>query len=119
MSISQSTHDYQILKAIKDFFKAGYLNPKTEDINNLEQALLCKDSSFYYNSTPESFYLFFEKYPMHTRKLLDFNDFKLFYSLKKKKLYLNEGGFEEMLNIAKNMNSGRDDISKSRRIIND
>jgi hypothetical protein len=119
LSISQSTHDYQILKAIKDFFNAGYLNPKSENINNLEKALLCKDSSFYYNSTPESFLPFFEKYPMHTRKLLDFNDFKLFYSLKKNKMYLNEKGFEEMQNIAKNMNSGRDDISKSRRIIND
>jgi hypothetical protein len=56
---------------------------------------------------------------MYTRKLLDFNDFKLFYSLKKNKLYLNEKGFEEMQNIANNMNSGRDGISKSRRIIND
>lgn len=50
---------------------------------------------------------FFEKYPMYTRKYLDFLDFKIFYLLKKEKQYLNPKGFEKMFLLAKNMNSSR------------
>nr|YP_010146935.1 hypothetical protein K4014_mgp32 [Cyclocybe aegerita]YP_010146965.1 hypothetical protein K4014_mgp02 [Cyclocybe aegerita]QQP21444.1 hypothetical protein [Cyclocybe aegerita]QQP21474.1 hypothetical protein [Cyclocybe aegerita] len=116
LSISQSTHDYFVLKAIKDFFKSGYLDPKVENIDNLDKALQCKDSSFYYNSSPESILPFFDEYPMYTRKLLDYLDFKKFFLLKKDKRYLTTEGFEEMASIAKNMNSGRSDISNYRRI---
>ena len=115
LSISQSSHDFAVLKAIKIFFNAGYLYPKIENIDNLEKAKSCKDSSFYYNSTPETFFNFFENYPMLTRKLLDYQDFKIFYSLKKNKAYLTNKGFEEMYNIAINVNSGRNKISKYRK----
>lgn len=115
LSISQSTHDYSVLKAIYKFFNAGYLDPKEESIDSLEKAKLCKDNSFYYNSTPETFIPFFDRYPMLTRKYLDFLDFNKFYLLKKDKAYLTDKGFEEMQNIALNMNSGRDDITKTRR----
>lgn len=111
LSVSQSSHDYSILKAIKDFFNAGYLDPREENINSLEKAKLCKDSSFYYNSSPESFIPFFDQYPMYTRKYLDYQDFKRFYLLKKDKQHLTEKGFEEMSFIAVNMNSGRDNLS--------
>lgn len=115
LSISQSSHDFAVLKALKIFFNAGYLNPKIENIDTLEKAKICKDSSFYYNSTPETFIDFFEKYPMFTRKLLDYQDFKIFYSLKKNRAYLTNKGFEEMYNIAINANSGRDSLSNYRR----
>lgn len=115
VSISQSTHDHSILKAIKEFFKAGYVQPRPEDIDSLEKAKLCKDSSFYYNSSPETFIPFFNKYPMYTRKYLDFQDFLKCYYLKKEKHYLNDKGLEELYFIAFNMNSGRDDLNKTRR----
>ena len=51
LSVSQSTHDYAILKALKEFFNAGNTSPKETSVNTLEKALLCKDSSFYYNSS--------------------------------------------------------------------
>jgi len=115
LSISQSSHDYSILKAIKEFFNAGSLSPRQENINSLEKARLCNDSSFYYNSSPETFIAFFDAYPMFTRKSLDYLDFKNFYLLKKNKHYLTEEGFKEMTFIAMNMNSGRDILSHSRR----
>ena len=107
LSISQSSHDYTILKAIKSFFKSGYLQPKLLDIDTLDKALLCKDSSFYYNSSPDTFISFFDKHPMYTRKYLDFQEFKKFYLLKKEKNYLTDIGFEKMSLIALNMNSVR------------
>jgi hypothetical protein len=115
LSISQSTHDHSILKAIKEFFKAGNVQPRSEDIDSLEKAKLCKDSSFYYNSSPETFIPFFNKYPMYTRKDLDFQDFKKCYELKKEKHYLKDKGLEELYFLAFNMNSGRDDLNKTRR----
>ena len=72
LSVSQSTHDYAILKAIKEFFNAGYLSPKEELVNTLDKALLCKDNSFYYNSSPETIIPFFDKYNLLTRKYLDY-----------------------------------------------
>ena len=115
LSVSQSTHDYAILRAIKEFFKAGYISPKEESVSTLDRALLSGDNSFYYNSSPETFIPFFDKYNLLTRKYLDFLDFKRFYQLKKDKLHLTESGFFEMRTLALNMNSGRNDNSRSRR----
>lgn len=115
LSISQSTHDYAVLKSIKNFFNAGYLNPKEEYVDSLDKAKLCQDNSFYYNSIPETFVSFFNKYPLLTRKHLDYLDFKKFYLLKKDKVYLTDKGFENMKYLAMNMNSGRDNNTKSRR----
>jgi hypothetical protein len=79
----------------------------------LEKARFCNDSSFYYNSSPETFIAFFDAYPMFTRKSLDYLDFKKFYLLKTKKQkknknkhYLTEVGFKEMNFIAMNRKSG-------------
>lgn len=115
LSVSQSTHDYEVLRQIKNFFNKGNLQPREENINSLEKAKLCQDNSFYYNSNPETFIPFFEEYPMLTRKQLDFLDFKLFYNLKKEKMYLTEKGFDNMKSLALNMNSGRDQLENSRR----
>jgi LAGLIDADG endonuclease len=115
LSLSQSTHDYSILKAIKDFFKAGNLQPRPQNIDSLEKAKLCKDSSFYYNSSPKTFITFFDKYPMYTRKYLDYQDFKKCYHLKKEKHYLKDKDLKAIYSIALNMNSGRDDLNKTRR----
>lgn len=94
LSISQSSHDFPVLKAIKDFFNKGYTSPKAEDMNCLDKAKLHSDKSFYYNSMPETIIPFFDKYPMYTRKQLDYLDFKRFYLLKENKAYLSSTGFE-------------------------
>jgi hypothetical protein len=52
---------------------------------------------------------------MYTRKYLDFQDFLKCYYLKKEKHYLKDKGLEELYFIAFNMNSGRDDLNKTRR----
>ena len=115
LSVSQSTHDYAVLKALKDFFKAGNLNPTENSIDSLDKAKLCQNNSFYYNSIPETFLPFFDKYPLLTRKHLDYLDFKTFYLLKKDKYHLTDKGFDLMKDLALKMNSGRDDVKKSRR----
>lgn len=115
LSVSQSTHDYAVLKAIKTFFEAGYLNPKEDSMDSLEKAKANQDNSFYYNSTPETFIPFVDKYPLLTRKHLDYMDFKKFNYLKNIKFHLTEEGFKYMNFLSMNMNSGRDDINKSRK----
>lgn len=115
LSISQSSHDYAILNAIKSFFNHGNLQPEQANFETADKAKLCKDVSYYYNSSPETFIYFFDKYPMYTRKYLDYPEFKRFYILKKEKQYLTEEGFEKMSLIALHMNSGRDHISNTRR----
>ena len=115
LSVSQSTHDYAVLKALKGFLKAGYLNPTENSIDSLDKAKLCQNNSFYYNSIPETFLPFFDKYPLLTRKNLDYLDFKTFYLLKKDKYHLTDKGFDLMKDLALKMNSGRDDVKKSRR----
>jgi len=114
LSISQSSHDFPVIKAIKDFFNKGYTSPKAEDMDCLDK-VKHSDKSFYYNSMPETIIPFFDKYPMYTRKQLDYQDFKKFHLLKKNKAYLSDTGFEEMRNICENMNSGRDSPEKKRK----
>lgn len=70
LSISQSTHDYSVLKAIRDFFGKGHTSPKPENVDCLAKAKLQPDNSFYYNSMPATIIPFFDKYPMYTRKQL-------------------------------------------------
>lgn len=118
LGITQSTHDFGVLKAIRDYLGVGSLSPTQDKVDTLDKANLANENSFYYNSTPESFIPFFEKYPPLTRKRLDYDDFLKFYYLKKDKAHLTPSGFEAMKEIAINMNSGRDGLDKSRRKTN-
>lgn len=106
LSISQSIHDIAVLEAIKDFFGSGYLSPKIEGlgIDKIKEL----DRCFYYNSIIETIMPFFEKYPLYTRKQLDFQDFNKFLELRRNKAHLTEEGYKEMYNLSSNMNSGRD-----------
>jgi len=110
LSISQSIHDIAVLDALKDFFGSGYVSPKVEGLSLNEIKEL--DRSFYYNSTPETFIPFFDKYPMHTRKQLDYLDFKKFLELKRSQAYLTKDGYDEMYKLSSNMNSGRGGIKR-------
>jgi hypothetical protein len=70
LSISQSSHSVKILKAIIDFLGIGYLKPKY-DITNMEIAKLVKVNRCIFNKN-EEIIKFIDKYPMFTRKHLDY-----------------------------------------------
>jgi hypothetical protein len=70
LSISQSSHSVKILKAIIDFLGIGYLKPKY-DITNMEIAKLTKVNRCIFNKNTEII-KFVDKYPMYTRKQLDY-----------------------------------------------
>jgi hypothetical protein len=106
------------LLAIKIFFSGlGFVSPKLEDYSNCEMVQpLSRESAVYFNSKPSSFMPFLDKYPLFTRKHLDYLDFKKFLALKEAKAYKTEEGLKEMEKVIFNMNSGRDGKSKRKSV---
>lgn len=49
---------------------------------------------------------------MHTRKQLDYLDFKKFLELKISKAYFTKDGYDEMYKLSSSMNSGRGGIKR-------
>ena len=74
LSLSQSSHYFKVLSAIKNFFGSGFLYPNEKFFLSLYKAKLYSDNSFYYNFSPQTFVEFFDNYPMLTRKYLDYLD---------------------------------------------
>ena len=83
LSISQSSHSVKILKAIIDFLGIGYLKPKY-DITNMEVAKLTKVNRCIFKKNTEII-KFIDKYPMFTRKHLDYLAWKELIKLKERK----------------------------------
>lgn len=71
LEIGQNSHDVLVLLAIKNFFNGGYLKPKY-DVFNINE---CKNSRsvnrFIFRDT-DKIINFIDKYPLLTRKQLDF-----------------------------------------------
>lgn len=106
LSIAQSSHSVKLLKAFIDFFGFGYIKPKY-NITNLKEAKSSRTVNRYIINQSEIVINFIEKYPMYTRKHLDYLDWKTLIKIKKEKAYLNEKGRLLMQNIKSSMNSGR------------
>jgi len=71
LSISQSSHDVRLLKAFTHFFGCGYLKPKY-DISSLEAARASRSVNSYVVNQHAVITEFVDKYPMLTRKELDY-----------------------------------------------
>ena len=106
LSIAQSSHSVKLLKAFIDFFGFGYIKPKY-NITNLKEAKASRTVNRYIINQYEIVIDFIKKYPMLTRKHLDYLDWKTLIKMKKEKAYLNEKGRLLMQNIKSTMNSGR------------
>jgi len=106
------------LLAIKEFFSgSGYLYPKLEDYTNCEMVQAVRHGSVeYFNSKPAFFIPFFDKFPLFTRKYLDYLDFKKFLALKEAKAYRTEEGLKDMEKLVQGMNTGRDGDSKRKAV---
>jgi hypothetical protein len=105
LSVSQSTHDIKLLKAFIDFFGCGYLKPKL-DITDLEAAKASRSVSRYVINQHSVITEFIEKFPMLTRKRLDYLDWKKLIQLKAERAHDTPEG-RLMEKIKSTMNRGR------------
>jgi len=108
LSISQSSHDIKLLNAFVSFFGCGYLKPKY-DINNLEEAKASRSVNSYVVNQHAVIIEFVDKYPMLTRKQLDYLDWKKLIQLKAERAQDTPEGRLLMEKIKASMNRGRED----------
>jgi len=105
--LTQNTHDIQVLEAIRNFFGVGYLTPKF-DIFNLEESKLARTPARVKINQDKVIMNFVDKYPMLTRKQLDYIDWKTLIQLKAKGFHLDTERRKIMIAIKNNMNAKRD-----------
>nr|QCW06967.1 hypothetical protein [Drechslerella brochopaga] len=108
LSISQSSHDIKLLNAFVSFFGCGYLKPKY-DIKSLEEAKASRSVNSFVVNQYETIIDFVDKYPMLTRKQLDYLDWKKLIQLKIERAQDTPKGRLLMEKIKASMNRGRED----------
>jgi len=96
--IVQHKRDIQLLHALKKFFGCGVVRVNHDDRYELR---IRKLDTLMNKVVP-----FFEKYDLHTKKKIDFIKFKKILNLMKKKAHLSKDGIKEIINLAKDMNTG-------------
>lgn len=106
LEIAQNTHDIKVLDAIRLYFGTGYLKPKY-DIKCLQECKKVRSVSRFITYNTEIVTKFVDKYPMYTRKHLDYLDWKKLIDLKSTNTHKTEEGKLYMLKIKKGMNAGR------------
>ena len=106
LEIAQSNHDVKVLAAFKDYFGCGYLKPKY-DINDLNAVKNSRIVNRYIVNQSSNIIEFFDKYPLYTRKYLDYLDWKKLIELKSKGTHNTPEGLHVMKEIKSNMNKGR------------
>lgn len=108
LEVAQSSHDVWILKALVEFFGFGYLKPKY-DINNMEEAMNSRIVNRFIINQHSIVTEFFDRYPLYTRKHLDYLDWKKLIELKSEGVHNTPEGLTKMKAIKASMNKGRGD----------
>jgi len=106
MEVAQSSHDVSILKAFVKFFGCGYLKPKY-DINDMDAAKSSRIVNRFVINQHSVVTEFFDKYPLFTRKYLDYLDWKKLIKLKAERAQYTPFGLQKMKDIKAGMNKGR------------
>jgi len=106
MEVAQSSHDVSILKALVEFFGCGYLKPKY-DINDMDAAKSSRIVNRFVINQHSVVTEFFDKYPLFTRKYLDYLDWKKLIELKAERAQDTPFGLQKMKDIKAGMNKGR------------
>jgi hypothetical protein len=106
LEIAQNSHDVKLLMAIRDFFGHGYIKPKY-NISSLQAAKSSRSVNRFCINQDSVVIPFVDKYPMLTRKRLDYEDYKLLSDLRDKKFHLHPQGLELMRALKLGMNRGR------------
>jgi hypothetical protein len=73
LELGQNSHDVAILLSLKKFFNGGYIKPKY-NYDNLYECLNSRSLNRYVLRNTDTIIQFVDKYPMLTRKQLDYLD---------------------------------------------
>ena len=82
MEIAQANHDVLILIVIKQFFNGGYIKPKY-NVSSITECQESRSVNRFILRDTNKIIEFVNKYPMLTRKHLDYLDWKTIVELKK------------------------------------
>jgi len=96
-----------ILFALKKFFDDGYLKPKY-NIYDLSECKNFRSVNRFIIRNTEKIIKFLDKYPLLTRKSLDYEDWKIIIDLKNKGAHKTKEGLKLIKKIKEKMNSKRD-----------
>ena len=98
-TITQHNRDEQLMKSFMDYFGCGKIEHRGGRLDFSVKNL---------RDTCDIIMPFFQKYPLQTVKLLNFNDFVSIGNLMHNKEHLSKEGIKKIINIKNNMNSKRD-----------
>lgn len=80
LEIAQNNHDVVVLIAIKSFFLRGYIKPKY-NYNNIGECINSRSVNRYILRDTTSIISFLDKYPLLSRKNLDYRDWFFFLKI--------------------------------------
>uniref|UniRef100_UPI0030E51CC0 hypothetical protein n=1 Tax=Ophiocordyceps sobolifera TaxID=94213 RepID=UPI0030E51CC0 len=106
LEIAQSNHDILLLNAFVQFFGCGYLKPKY-DINDINAAKNSRIVNRFITNNHLIVTGLLDKYPLLTRKHLDYLDWKKLIKLKAEGAHNTPEGLKKMKDIKTFMNKGR------------
>ena len=106
MEIAQANHDVLILIAIKQFFNGGYIKPKY-NVSSITECQESRSVNRFILRDTKKIIEFVNKYPMLTRKHLDYLDWKTIVELKNNGEYKSPEGLAKIQEIKGRMNSCR------------
>nr|WDW20829.1 hypothetical protein [Valsa mali var. pyri (nom. inval.)] len=106
LEVAQSNHDVWVLAALIQFFGCGYLKPKY-NIQNIDEAKNSRIVNRIIINQHAVVTEFFDKYPLFTRKRLDYLDWKKLINLKAERAQDTPEGLQKMKDIKASMNRGR------------
>ena len=106
MEIAQANHDVLILIAIKQFFNGGYIKPKY-NVSSMTECQESRSVNRFILRDTKKIIEFVNKYPMLTRKHLDYLDWKTIVELKNNGEYKSPEGLAKIQEIKGRMNSCR------------
>ena len=107
LEIAQANHDVLILIAIKQFFNGGYIKPKY-NVSSITECQESRSVNRFILRDTKKIIEFVNKYPMLTRKHLDYLDWKTIVELKNNGEYKSPEGLVKIQEIKGRMNTNRD-----------
>lgn len=107
LEIAQANHDVLILIAIKQFFNGGYIKPKY-NVSSITECQKSRSVNRFILRDTKKIIEFVNKYPMLTRKHLDYLDWKTIVELKNNGEYKSPEGLAKIQEIKGRMNTNRD-----------
>lgn len=96
----QHTRDEDLLKSFISYFECGAYSPRSTEESGVY-------SVRNFNDIESKIIPFFNKYPLHSNKAKDYQDFLKVAQIIKEKRHLTQSGLDEVLKIKSGMNTGR------------